>query len=49
MLEIKTCKTTNCIVLYCVLDDGCTVVAFEGMIDVHTHNSCSATTRRKMK
>lgn len=34
MLEIKTCKTT-----YCVLDDGCTQVAFEGVIGVHTHIS----------
>ena len=34
LLEIKTCKTT-----YCVLDDGCTLVAFEGVICVHTHFS----------
>lgn len=34
MLEIKTCKT------YCVFDDGCTLVAFEGVIGVHTHFYC---------
>jgi hypothetical protein len=34
VLEIKTCKTA-----YCVLDVGCILAAFEGVIGVHTHFS----------